>query len=195
MARGFGSPSFSFWNHVSGAPKTGSIEQRAEQLLEMWKSKRVADLTPDAPTKAKDIFRAMVLELAIADQRPSKSVAELVSTALPKWAYAIIDPVFVFSGQGAGTGSRSVAGRRLKNWAKGRDVQSIMQTGKMVPRTKLAQWLISEAREDEQIWQAVRDRWGEIPALEKTISRWRGEADYRSDTGMAKMLHQNAQTP
>jgi hypothetical protein len=148
----------------------------------------VSELTPHSPGKAKDIFRALALELAVADKRPSAAVSELVAETLPKWAYAIVDPVFVLSGLGAGQGTRSTADRRLKNLAKSFDCQAIRETGKLLPRSVLREMLMDVAEIDEQICKQVSTRWGQAPALEKTISRWRKEPDYRSDVEATKLL-------
>ena len=75
----------------------------------MWRGGSVERLSPDEPGRANDIFRAMVLELAAASlSRPEgvpSNVVELVREALPKWAFAVIDPASVYSGNHAGKGA------------------------------------------------------------------------------------------
>jgi hypothetical protein len=186
--RGFGS--LGFWHLVPGAPKGCSRVEKARELLAMWREKRLNDLMPDNPKmagKAADIFRAMVLELAVGDHDGIPEIAELVEAALPKWAYAVVDPVHVYSGDGAGPGQRrQIAWRRLENLCRGYDIEAVMTTGKQMAVSELVLKLAIDVEEDDQLRRGVAHLRGLAPATDKTVREWRRKASYRGDIEAAR---------
>jgi hypothetical protein len=192
MARGFGS--LGFWNLIPGAPRGCSRADKARALLAMWHEGRIEELTPDEPTNAADIFRAMVLELAVGDGDTSLEVAELVEKTLPKWAYAVLDPVHVYSGDGAGRGARrQIAWRRLENLCRAYDRGAVLDTGKQLPVSTLVERLAHDVEEDSQLKAGVSYLRGDAPAFERTIHKWRQKPGYRSDIDAARVSWESSQ--
>src|SRR5262245_55574222 len=80
-----------YWKHVLGAPKTGSIEKRAEQLIVMFKAGK-ANLTLSTPQRAPktgitpQMMRVLALELLYAciseGYDPPESVTRLMNLVL-----------------------------------------------------------------------------------------------------------------
>lgn len=185
---------FGYWRLIPGAP-SGSVAARASALLKMWENGRVGELLPDAPAeKAKDVCRSMALELAVASWSEQGgipgSVSDLLTACCPRWAGVLIDPPFAYSGEAAGEGvGRQPAWRKLKNICMHLDIREGREKGRPMPATKLADELIKIVDSDESLRRIIGGRWGEAPALERSIRRWKKEPDYREALETAAAMH------
>ena len=187
MARGFGS--LGFWHLIPGAPRGCSRAEKAQALLAMWHENRIEQLTPDDPKKAADIFRAMALELAVGDCDGSPEVAELVETILPKWAYAVLDPAHVYSGDGAGPGvRRQIPWRRLETLCRAYDTEAVLASGKLLPVQELELKLARDIEGDCLLKAGVAHLRSDAPAFDRTIRKWRKKSAYRSDVEAAMCI-------
>jgi hypothetical protein len=171
------------WHLIEGAPE-GTLEQRATALLQIWRERQNNPDPPGVPLTA-DIFRAMTLEIAVAaaQRLPSgipAAVVELVREALPKWAYAIIDPAAVYSGEHGGKGAPDPLPRmRLKAICRDFDLAYAAKNGNAMSAKQLAARLIDLVRSKAPNFNGVQDRWGDAPNVERAIRRWR--RDYQLD--------------
>lgn len=196
MARDFGA--LGFWHLVPGAPQRCSRKEKAQALLEMWHEKRWHELMPSDPKKGPDIFRAMVLELAVGDDGSAPEItdliAKLVETAMPKWVYAVLDPVHVYSGDGAGPGNRrQIAWRRLENLCLSHDRRAVRATGQQLSVNELVEKLARDVEADVQLNAGVSHLRAEAPAFDRTINKWRKKPGYLSDIQAVRMIWENGQ--
>jgi hypothetical protein len=196
---------FGYWHQIEGATRgarkefadvwwelfEGSIEQRAAALLALWRADKIKQLAPNNPGAAADIARAMALELGVASTRLDSgipaAVVELVREILPKWAYVMIDPLAVYSGEHAGKGAPDPLARlALKAFCRDTDCAHAMRTGETKSAKALADDVIAEVRKRSD-FRHLGDGWSDAPNVERTVTRWR--EGYASDLDEAISYH------
>ena len=172
--------SLGYWHLIEGAPR-GSIEQRASALLALCRAGDVKKLSPGNPGAAKDIARAMALELAVAATFLEKgipaAVVELVLETLPKWAFAVIDPSAVYSGKNAGPGAPdSLERMQLKALCCDLDCAHAMKTGPSESRRARLRMKLSRLFTLPK-FRHLSAAWSDTPNVKRSVMRWRADYD------------------